>query len=148
MSPYKRMRAQIWPCHKKVKGQPTTIIWINLVDLSPLCYIPRFSLYAFLVLEKKILCVFTVYRHGGHLVQWRGTNCQYPFDRRPHRKSGENYSRGFREEEIKEKKKSTQFYTMYIAKGQEQITPGDNILIVTNKLYYLNHTMQISANSL
>ena len=27
---------QIWPCHKKVKGQPTAIIWTNLVDLESL----------------------------------------------------------------------------------------------------------------
>ena len=31
--------AQIWPCCKKVKGQPKTIIWTNLVDLeSPMLY--------------------------------------------------------------------------------------------------------------
>ena len=24
----------IWPCGKKVKGQSTTIIWINLVDIE------------------------------------------------------------------------------------------------------------------
>ena len=35
--------------------------------------------------------VFTIYRHGGHLVQLRGTiwrNWQYSFDRRPHVKYG------------------------------------------------------------
>ena len=38
-SPYKSMGVQIWPCPKKVKGQPTTIMWINLVDLeSPMLY--------------------------------------------------------------------------------------------------------------
>ena len=25
---------QIWPCRKKVKGQPTIIIWTNLVELE------------------------------------------------------------------------------------------------------------------
>ena len=30
---------QIWPCHKKVKGQLTPIIWTKLVDLeSPTLY--------------------------------------------------------------------------------------------------------------
>ena len=47
------MGTQIWPCHEKVKGQPMVIIWTNLVD-HPWCYIPRFSLKAFLVLEKMI----------------------------------------------------------------------------------------------
>ena len=46
------MGTQIWPCHKKVKGQPKIMIWTMLVDLeSPM--LPRFSLKAFLVLEKK-----------------------------------------------------------------------------------------------
>ena len=34
---------------------------------------------------------------------------------------------------------------MYIAQGQGQITLADKILIVTNKFYYFNHTLQISA---
>ena len=32
--PYKCIGTQIWPCRKKVKGQPTVIIWTNLVDLE------------------------------------------------------------------------------------------------------------------
>ena len=28
------MRVQIWSSRKKVKGQSTTIIWTNLVDLA------------------------------------------------------------------------------------------------------------------
>ena len=33
------MGVQIWPCHKKVKGQPTIIIWIKLEDLEyPMLY--------------------------------------------------------------------------------------------------------------
>ena len=46
---------------------------------------------------------FTMYRHGSHLAQWRGTirtNYQYPFDRKSPLKSGENCSNGFREEDI------------------------------------------------
>ena len=37
-SPYKSMGAQIWPCHKKVKAQSTTIIWTNLVDLESILF--------------------------------------------------------------------------------------------------------------
>ena len=51
--------------------------------------------------RRRFLSLFTKYGQGGHLVQWHGTiqiNCQYPFDRRPHVKSGENCSSGFREE--------------------------------------------------
>ena len=48
--------------------------------------------------------VFTaIYGHGGHLVPWCGTiytDCQYPFDRRLHVKSGENWSSGLKEEEV------------------------------------------------
>ena len=35
-SPYKCMGMQIWPCRKRVKGQPKVIIWTNLVDLESL----------------------------------------------------------------------------------------------------------------
>ena len=63
----------------------------------------RFSLKAFLVLEKKILSVFTIheYGHSGYLVQWHGTiktHFQYPFDRRPSVKSGTNCSCSFIED--------------------------------------------------
>ena len=50
-------------------------------------------------LRRRFLSVFTIHGHGGHFVQWRGTiriNCQFPFDRRPHLKSVENCSSGFR----------------------------------------------------
>ena len=43
--------------------------------------------------EVDFLSVFTIYGHGSHLVKWCRTiqtNHQYPFDRRPHLKSGEN----------------------------------------------------------
>ena len=47
------MGAQIWPCRKKIKGQPTNIIWTNMVDIkSPMLY-TKIQLKAFLVLEKK-----------------------------------------------------------------------------------------------
>ena len=33
---YKCMGMQIWSCHKNIKGQTTTIIWTNFVDLESL----------------------------------------------------------------------------------------------------------------
>ena len=51
-----------------------------------------------------LFCFFNIYVHGGHLFQWCGTsgqsNCQQPFDRSLHVKSGENWSSGFREEDV------------------------------------------------
>ena len=51
--------------------------------------------------EEEFKCINNIiYGQGGHLAQWHGTtqtNCQYPFDRKPNVKSGENRSRGFRE---------------------------------------------------
>ena len=32
--PYKNIRYQIWPCHKIGQGQPSVIIWTNLVVLQ------------------------------------------------------------------------------------------------------------------
>ena len=66
-------------------------------------YIPWFSPKASWFWRRRILSVFTIYRHGSHLVQWCETiwtNWQYPFDRRPNVKSGENCSSDFREEDI------------------------------------------------
>ena len=51
--------------------------------------------------EEDFKC-FTIYRHGSHLVPWRGsicTNRQHPIDRRPHVQSGESGSSGFRNED-------------------------------------------------
>ena len=45
---------QIWSYHKTIKDQP----WWTL---SPRCWIPRFSLKAFLVQEKKIFKFFLPY---------------------------------------------------------------------------------------
>ena len=94
---------QIWPYHKTAKGHLSLIILTNLVDLeSPIMY-TKYSFKAFLVLEKKIFKCFTIYGHGSHLVQRCRTiwiKRQHPFDRRPHVKSDENWSSGFREEYI------------------------------------------------
>ena len=71
---------QIWPSHKKSKVNLRSSFEQIWYSLSPRCCIPRFSLKAFFVLEKKILSVFIIYGHGGHLIQWHWTiwtNCQY-----------------------------------------------------------------------
>ena len=64
--------------------------------------ITKMQLQSFLVLEKKILSFFfSIFGHGGHLVQWHGTiqtNFQYRFDRKPYVKSGDNCSSSFRED--------------------------------------------------
>ena len=70
--------------------------------LSPRPYIPRFSLKTLLVLEKKNFKYF-FYRMGAwrpSCSMARQTNCQYPFDRMLHIKSGKGCSSGFREDDI------------------------------------------------
>ena len=87
------------------------------------------------------LSVFTIYGHSSHLVQWSRTirtNCQYPFNRRPLVKYGENRSSCFRKEDFQD-----YMYTVLykcIAQRQGQITTWDKILIVTETFYYSNHT--------
>ena len=66
--PYKCIGTQIRPCCKKVKCQPKVIIW-TWMALNSWCYITRFSVDAFLVLEKIFFKVFfTISGHGSHLV--------------------------------------------------------------------------------
>ena len=108
---------------KRSKVNLRSLFEQNWKTLGPRWYIVRFSLKDFLVLEKKtfkcffvvvvvfffffffffLFCfLFTIYGHGGHLVQWRKTirtNIQYPFNRKLHVKFGENCSNGIREEE-------------------------------------------------
>ena len=61
-------------CHEKVKGQPTVIrssFEQNWLTLCPRGYVPRISLKAYLVLEKKIFkgFIYHIYGHSGHFVQ-------------------------------------------------------------------------------
>ena len=103
ISPYKCIGMQIWPCQNRSKvnlrsslnklGRP----WV----LDAICHdsAPKLSWFW----RRRFLNVFTIYGHGGHLVQWPWTiwiNWQYPFDTWPHVKSGENCSSVFREEDI------------------------------------------------
>ena len=52
-------------------------------------------------------------------------------------KSGENWSSSFREKEFKD---YTILY-LYIAQGQQQITHGNKLMIVTKRFYYFNHIL-------
>ena len=47
LGPYKCIRKQTWPRHKKVKWQCTTIILATLVDLPSPMFVQRFSLKDF-----------------------------------------------------------------------------------------------------
>ena len=69
-----------------------------------------------------------------------------PFNRKPDVKSGENWSSGFREEDVKKKTlKNFKVLYLYIAQGQGQVTPPSLIL---TKTYYFNNALQVSAISL
>ena len=79
---------QIWPCHKKVKGHISLIILTNLVDLESLMLYTKIQPQSFLSTGEED---FYKYVQSSHLVQWCKTfwtNCQHPFNRRPHVKSG------------------------------------------------------------
>ena len=75
-------------------NHPKIIIWTNLVYLKSLILYINIQPQSILGSgEENSLVVFTIYGHGGHLIQWCETiwiNCRYPFDRTPHMKSGEN----------------------------------------------------------
>ena len=92
------MGTHILPCHEKVIGQPAIITGTNLVDLqSPMVY-TKIQSQSFLGSGGADFKGFTIYGYGGHLVQWCSTictNCHYPFNRRPHIKSDENWLSGF-----------------------------------------------------
>ena len=42
------MGMQIWPCHKKVKGQPRVIIWKKMVDLESMMLYTKIQPQSFL----------------------------------------------------------------------------------------------------
>ena len=44
--------------------------------------------------------------------------------------------------------KDYEILTMYLAQGQGQITLGDKILIVSERVFYFDHTLWVSAISL
>ena len=56
-----------WPSCKKVKGQPTVIIWANLVVLECLMLYTKFQRHWPIGSEEDFLKVFTIYEHRCHL---------------------------------------------------------------------------------
>ena len=93
----------------KIKGHPSLIILTNLVDLeSPILY-TKIQLQSFLstgdtdsYLIPSFKCFYHIWprQPSCSVVQNHLKNCQHPFDKRPHVKSGENWSSGFREEDV------------------------------------------------
>ena len=74
-----------------------------MMGWRPLCYIPSFVEIGPPVLEEKILKVFTIYEHSGHLghVTWTiYTNFGSPFQRRLHINFGFDWPSGFGEEDV------------------------------------------------
>ena len=67
-----------------------------------------------------------------------------PFNRRLNVKSGENLSSSFRENV----QRLHDFKRVILPRSKGQKLPEDNILIVTEKFYYFNHILEISAISL
>ena len=65
-------------------------------------YIPSFVEIDPLVLEKKILNIFTIYGHGSHLdhVTWAIIQTFLPFPMRLHMKFGFDWLSGFRGEDV------------------------------------------------
>ena len=61
---------RIWPCRrpcrKKIKGHSRSIIWTNFG--RPWCFLPRFTLKTFLLLEKSIFNKFMCFFH--HIQAW------------------------------------------------------------------------------
>ena len=129
-TPYKCIGTRIWTCRKKVKCQPRVIIHTNLDDLvSSQCSVTRFSLEAFLVLAKKIFKCFLPYM--GMVVIFFNTT------------EGPMWNLVKIGLSVSEKKtfKDYKILYMYIAQRQGQITPGDKILIVTERVCYFDHTL-------
>ena len=97
--PYKCTGTQIQPCHKEDVnlGSSFEQIWETL---SPWCYILRFSLKVFLILEKKRFKSFyhTWARWPSYLIDCDHLYkfLQSSLDRRPHMKFEENWPRHFR----------------------------------------------------
>ena len=116
---------QIRPYYKKVKDHPSLIILTNLVDFeSPMLYtIARFSLKAFLVLEKKILSVLPYMGMTAILF----TDAE-PFEQSVNIPSTEGLMWNLVRigQVVSEKMfKDLMVLYLYIAQGQGQITPGE-----------------------
>ena len=104
------------------------------MDLSPGCYIPRFSIEVFLIREKKIFKCFLPYM-GMTAILFNDAEQFEQIDNMPLNlvKVGQVVSeKMFKDYEI---------LYMYIAQRQGQITQKDKILIVTKRVCYFDHTL-------
>ena len=72
--PFRSIRKQIWPCHKNNQGQPSVIIWINLVVLEYLMLYTKFQGHQPLGSEEGDFWSFLPYVGlKAILVMWPGT---------------------------------------------------------------------------
>ena len=72
--PCRSIRKQIWPCHKNGHGQPSVIIWTNLVVLEYLMLYTKFQGHQSLGSEEGDLWQFLPYMGlEASLVMWPGT---------------------------------------------------------------------------
>ena len=77
--PCRSIRKQIWPCHKNGQGQPSVIIWINLVVLEYAMLYTKFQGHQPLGSEERDFWRFLPYRYGsylGHVTRNIWTNFQ------------------------------------------------------------------------
>ena len=97
---FESIRDQIWPCRKIGQGQPSFIIWTNLVVLKrPMLHTKFQDHQPFGSREEDFFKLFTIYRHGCHLghVTWTiWINFRSPVPKRLHMKFGFNRPSGFR----------------------------------------------------
>ena len=126
-------------CHKKIKGQPTTIIWINLVDLESLMLYTNIQPQA-LVLEKIFKCF-------DHIWAWR-QSCLL-FKQIVNTLSTEGCMWNVVKITLAISEKTFKNYTiLYMYIGRKADNPQGKKQIISKKFYYFNHTLQISVISL
>ena len=124
-----------------LKGQPTTIILTNLVEIESSMLYTKIQPQSFLCSGEKDFKAFLPNMDMAVIFfQWRvtiQTNCQYPFDRRP-------IWNLVKTAKAVSEKKTFENYTIvyiYIAQEQGRITPGDKLFILTIWFYCFNHTL-------
>ena len=98
---------------RKIKDHPNIIIWANLVDPESSMLYTKIQPQSFFgSAEKEFKCFY-------HISEWRPscsrcrsiwTNCQNPFDRKPHLKSGEIFVNTFQRRSLKITRFSTYIY--------------------------------------
>ena len=84
--PYISIETQIWPCRKRIKGQPMIIVWTNLLDLESSMLYNMIQPQSFLGSGEEDFQEFLPYMNMTAIFLLHGTiwtNWQYPFDRKP-----------------------------------------------------------------